>query len=108
MNVLFGSVYSLVFLICSSHYTSKTVPSEISMSGDYLRLATLPRPQGFDQPNLPRSKDFDHFLKNCPEVAHGGGGGGMVMLGIDWDIIASFWDICHYTLPACCYATIAI
>ena len=65
--------------------------TEISMSGDYLRLENLPGPQGFNQSNLPRGGEFDKripwwYLTGFSKLVQGGGGGGVVALEIDWDI----------------------
>ena len=52
------------------HCASKTIPSEISVLGDYLRLEgnerleNLPDPRGFDQSYLPRGREFEQ--KICP------------------------------------------
>ena len=73
------------------HCTNKTIPSEVLMSRDYLRLENLSGPRGFDRSNLPdgrkfeqkscRGVGFDRYLKIAPGLL--GGGGGMVTLGID-------------------------
>ena len=43
---------------------NKTIPSEISMSGDYLKSEgnkgwIIPLPWGFDESNFPRGGEFD-------------------------------------------------
>ena len=69
--------------------SSKTIPSEISMSGDYLRLEGNKGrkicPCGFDQPYLPGGREFDQKIcpvsENLPQGCPGEGG--VVTLGID-------------------------
>ena len=44
------------------HSENKTIPSEISMSGDDLRLKNLPSPWEFDQWNLPSGRESDQKI----------------------------------------------
>ena len=76
---MFSSVYILVSFKMPFHCVNKMIPSEISMSGDYLRLKNLPGPRGFDQRIYSVGGGrLDRFLKICPGFARE-----MAMLGID-------------------------
>ena len=82
INVIFSAVYILVSFKVPFHCMNKTIPSEISMSGDYLRLDVFALPWGFDLSDLSKVGNltkkiswrpgFDWFLKIFPRGCPGG------------------------------------
>ena len=60
---MFGSVYILVSFKMLFHCTSKTIPYEISMSGDYLKLEG-----NKGKGNLPGPRDLTKRI--CPGVGN--------------------------------------